>query len=204
MARETFGKGKFRLPKEARVRAAIIVVVLFLLLGTSTATAGLVVNGGFETGDFSGWTLTGATTGYYGITNVIPHSGTYAAWFGDPFNLTFISQNIATVPGQLYEASFWGANHNGTGPTQNEIQVFLNGDEVVDATNVGNFPWTFEETTFTATQSSTEIEFGFYNVPGWFNLDDVGVEAVPEPGSMVLCGVAFALLMMCGKPAFRL
>ena len=48
------------------MRAAIMGVAVSLLLGSSTATAGLIVNGGFETGDFSGWTITGAAAGSLG------------------------------------------------------------------------------------------------------------------------------------------
>jgi hypothetical protein len=185
------------------MRTAVIGAVFVLLLGSGTATANLIVNGGFETGDFTGWTISGAGTlnTDYGISTVVPHSGTYSAWFGDPDGLTYISQVIPTTPGQEYEASFWGANNNNGGTAQNEIQAYLNGTLVLDQSNVGNIPWTFVEDTFIATQTTTTIEFGFYNVPGWFALDDISVGPVPEPGAMVLCGVALGALAMCRKRA---
>jgi hypothetical protein len=48
-----------------------------------TTYSGQVLNSGFETGDFTGWTLSGDTNyiivddGYY--TGITPHSGSYEA-----------------------------------------------------------------------------------------------------------------------------
>jgi hypothetical protein len=70
---------------------------------------------------------------------------------------------------------------------------------VAEGRDVGDMPWRFVEGTFIATGDMTTLEFGFYNVPGWWNLDDVRVEAIPEPGTMALCGAALGLLAMCGK-----
>jgi hypothetical protein len=111
----------------------------------------------------------------------------------------FISQAIPTVPGQAYDASFWIANYNGGQPAENEGQIFWDGNLVAQGRDVGDMPWKFVEGTFIATGDMTTIEFGFYNVPGWWNLDDVSVQAVPEPGTMALCGAALGLLAMCGR-----
>jgi hypothetical protein len=74
-----------------------------------------VSNGGFETGDFTGWTL--ATSNQGGGTHVRTtfdfanvhyptHGGTYDAAFGNPFHLDTITQTLATVPGTTYVLSY--------------------------------------------------------------------------------------------------
>ena len=85
------------------MRARLMVVVI-LLFGCGAAHAGLVVNGGFETGNFTGWTVTGPNllNTNYGISTNTPEEGLYCAWFsGSATGLTFLSQTLATVPGQV-------------------------------------------------------------------------------------------------------
>src|SRR5262249_25131594 len=53
--------------------------------------AGNLVNGGFETGDFTGWDLSG-NTGFTGVSAINPHSGTYAAFLGPIGSLGFLCQ----------------------------------------------------------------------------------------------------------------
>jgi hypothetical protein len=163
---------------------------MFLLIGSTQATAGLIQIGGFETGSLSGWTVSGAGVfgTDYGITTVVPHSGVYAAWFGDATGLTYIAQTIPTIPGQEYLASFWAAVQQGGQTPQNVLEVFWNGSVVAGGTNIPDRPWTLVQGLFTATGSSTEVKFGFMNVPGYFVLDDVSVNAVPEPAPACLLG----------------
>ena len=80
----------------------------------------LVQNGGFETGDFTGWTLVGNTivynwrgnsTVYDAVEDAasgydVVHSGTYGAFLGDD-QLATLSQSLTTVAGQNYLLSFW-------------------------------------------------------------------------------------------------
>ena len=86
---------------------------------------GLVLNGGFETGDFTDWTLVGDTTDgtnvYDGVVSANSladgtgpdyiHSGTYGAFLGDNV-LATLSQNVPTTPGQNSS----GESTNGSGP----------------------------------------------------------------------------------------
>src|SRR3954467_1569574 len=92
-------------------------VAALLCIPAFAANANLVVNGGFETGTFSGWTLVDTS----GLSNVgsdpaFAHSGTYHANLGTapvppgPSNIGSLSQNLGTAPGSLYSLSFWLAN----------------------------------------------------------------------------------------------
>jgi hypothetical protein len=81
------------------VRAIFVSFAFFLLLCAPRAKAQeLVVNGNFETGDFSGWSTSGTTAA---IQNVSPISGLYSA------SLTSgsISQVIQTEVGASYRVS---------------------------------------------------------------------------------------------------
>ena len=46
------------------------------------APANLIVNGGFETGNFSGWTHSTLDDNSLGVDSFAPHSGLDAAFFG--------------------------------------------------------------------------------------------------------------------------
>src|SRR6187397_1400632 len=63
-----------------------------------------VVNGGFETGTFAGWTQTG-DTGFSGVDPFAARTGSFGAFFG-PANLGGISQSFATLAGTLYRVEF--------------------------------------------------------------------------------------------------
>jgi VCBS repeat-containing protein len=74
---------------------------------TEDAGPNIFVNGGFETGDFSGWTVTGSDTQvlFLGIGGEF---GNYSAELSAPGGIgtETLSQNVATTPGQHYIVSF--------------------------------------------------------------------------------------------------
>jgi len=84
-----------------------------LSLGLATPACTQVVNGGFETGDLSGWTQFGNTGG----TSVMvcgagcAESGAYGVNFGAVFTPGGIEQTLATISGQSYNISFWLLNN---------------------------------------------------------------------------------------------
>ena len=75
----------------------------------STINGNLVQNCGFETGSFSSWTQTDATSGSdIRVFNAGAYSGTYLAGFGaTQSEFDTISQNIATTPGSTYSLTFY-------------------------------------------------------------------------------------------------
>ena len=138
----------------------------------------LVANGGFETGDFTGWSLSG-TNMYVTGSPVSVYDGNYAALLGPIGSLGYLSQAVPTVPGETYVLSFWIENYDG-GLT-NEINVSWNGNIIYDQTNLPQFDWTNLRFIVTATGASTELIFGFRDDEQFLGLDDVSVTPLPTP-----------------------
>src|SRR6266478_615331 len=70
----------------------------------------LVTNGSFETGDFTGWTLTG-NTGFTGVECpgapfAGPGDGNCDAFLGPVGSNGTLSQTLTTIPGQFYNIRF--------------------------------------------------------------------------------------------------
>jgi len=139
----------------------------------------LVTNGGFETGDLTGWTLTPAFNGsLFTINGVSPNSGSFEAAFGatDVFH-DVISQNINTVPSGRYVVSFFLKTNTGVSNVNSFTASFGN-QTLLNITNQGLTPYTQYSFVTTAPSSSALLQFGGYNNPSFFYLDDVVVEEV--------------------------
>jgi len=150
----------------------------------------IVSNGGFETGDFSGWTLLENDGSVfvddgYNLGNP-PHSGNYVANFGTEGALDYISQTLTTTPGTTYLLSFWLDSPDGATP--NELQVSWDGNTVFDETDIPAIGWTNIQLLVTAAETSTVLKFGGQDDPGYLGLDDVSVvsttAAPPAPVSV--------------------
>lgn len=96
----------------------------------------LVANCGFETGDFTDWTLRG-NTGFLSVesnfSGYLPHSGNYFASLGAVGSLGYLSQTVSDTAGQQYTFSLYYAS-NGTFP--NELDVEFNSTTLFDQTRV--------------------------------------------------------------------
>ena len=153
----------------------------------------LLENGGFETGDFSFWTLTGdpsgssslvddgSLLGLFGIA-ITPYDGTYSAFLSEAGSVGFLSQTLATLPGQPYLLSFWLGNVDlGFGTIPNEFLVSWNGTTISSQFNQPEYDWTYFQYVVVATTNSTVLQFGFRDGSSFFCLDDVSVTPLPGP-----------------------
>jgi hypothetical protein len=175
----------------------VSLALTLLAAGAGQARAdNLIVNGGFETGDFTGWKTTPAAAGSdFGVAGkgtlfpkvgkYGPHTGNNYAFFGavTPLFQDSISQTFATKAGTKYTFSYWLAD-DGTAPAK--FDAYWNGNLVSEITGPKAFGYTLFSFTETATSTTTTIQFSAYQVQKFFSLDDVSVTALPEPPALAL------------------
>lgn len=180
--------------------SSILLLASSLLISTASASA--IINGSFESGDFSGWTLTGydldGDTGGPGATvdSANAYSGYSAAHFTCTYDGTVcfdtLSQTFATTVGQTYTLDFWMAFESVDPYGNFSVSV----DDFVSTLASGspNFGYTEYSPTFTATGDSTTLSFKV--AAAWFEdafLDDVSVTTpTPEPGTLTMMTAALA------------
>ena len=169
-----------------------IVLCAAALFSNAASAAELVINGGFETGSFSGWTQIGDTT-FNGVASEIGNASTFGAFFGPVGTTGGITQNLSTLAGQMYTLSF---AYLADGGTPSSISATFGGSNVFALTNPpANTTYQTFSTNVTATSALTPISFSFRNDPGFIYLDTVSVSsvsaAVPEPSTWAMMLVGF-------------
>jgi len=153
------------------------------------ASANIVTNGGFETGDFTAWTETG-NTDFNGVfcpgAGSVPE-GNCAALFGPIGSTGGIKQTLATVIGQIYVISF---DFMGDGGTPGSFEVDFGNQVLLAQIDASATMQTFNFAA-AATSASTDLTFLFRDDTGFMSLDAVQAN-VPEPTSLALAGFALA------------
>jgi len=196
-----------------------LVVVLMALLGASAGWADPVANPGFETGDFTGWTLGGACTGvsptsngpcWSDVVNSTPYGlveGSYSGKFGAQPDPMTISQSITIPAADYYEVSFWMAlttgnpkGYAGSGnplfDPANFLRVSWGGVQVGDLHDLDAAGWARYSFPITSTGAPMTLEFEIrQDNTGDFFLDDISID-IPEPATLALIGLGLACLAL--------
>jgi hypothetical protein len=167
--------------------ALIGVVLGGAILMSSAASANLVTNGSFETGNFSGWAQTG-NTGFSGVQcgGGVP-SGNCDGFFGPVGSVGGITQNIATAIGTTYDLSFFLGNDGSGGP--NSFSASFGGQTISSITNSGAFGFTQFTASVVALSGISALAFNFRNDPSLWELDNVTVDIHAVPGPIVGAGL---------------
>jgi Pro-kumamolisin, activation domain/Viral BACON domain len=158
-----------------------------------------VGNGGFETGDFTDWTMVGGTDFNFALASddadvageealpgepdgLFVHSGLYGAYLGQSPGNGSLSQTVTTTASGQYLVSFWlTCIPYQDETTPNGFDAKWNDSTFFTATNLPAFGWTNMQYLVTSAGTSGTLEFDFNNTPGAFGLDDVTVQTVPGP-----------------------
>jgi hypothetical protein len=159
-------------------KGLFIATTLVLPFCQGIARADLVTNGGFETGDFTGWSVTNGA--FMGVQCPGPgptvFAGRCSAFAGSAGSDGILSQTLATNPGTGYVVSFWVDFDGGT---PSDFSASWNGVPFESFTNpaAGAHLFTVD---LTASTGSTALQFNFRDDPGFIFFDAVSV-AVPGP-----------------------
>jgi hypothetical protein len=179
-----------------RCGAAALVLTTFF---AGAAQANMITNPGFETGDFTGWVLSGDTS-FVLVDDFSPHSGSFGAFLGTSGSTGSLTQTLATTVGVSYDIEFW----LNTAFRPNFFSVSFDGmvlDSLTDITTSSSIlPPLYQSFSYTALASSasTDLVFTFRHDPWGWDLDDVSVEAataVPEPGGLPLFAGGLVMLL---------
>jgi len=164
----------------------------------------IVSNGGFETGDFSGWNLNATSTQVGNLSGLV-HSGHYGAGLGQPSTLGYLSQTLPTTAGQTYRLSLWIDNpKNPHGAAPNEFLVQWGATAIYDGVDLPFGTWTNLQFIVTAASSGSLLQFGFQDDPYYLGLDDISVMpiAAPKIQAVTRTPVSFGLAFASSTGAF--
>lgn len=177
------------------LRKSFLAFALVASCAATASAANLVVNGDFQTGTFSGWTVNETTNHPWFVAS---GANDYASdgCIGSPCiagpmtGESYLYQDLATVTGATYTLTFDYFSAEGT---PNELAVYFGGVLVDDLVNLNTTsPVTYTLTGLVAPGGSTRLEFLGRQDPTYDYLDNISVTGAtgvtPEPATFVLVG----------------
>ncbi|GGF36570.1 hypothetical protein GCM10011611_48830 [Aliidongia dinghuensis] len=169
------------------------------VVAAQPAKADIIVNGDFGTNDFTGWTLSGSNLSAVSVGHATAAPGSIGAPTGNAAYLgTFgseidLSQALSTVAGTTYDLTFQLQADSGTA-APDYFTTTIDGVVLsqLSLLNVGDQVFQTFDAQFTATGSSTLLNFAVSNDPSFFELANVSATDVPEPPTwaLLMAGVA--------------
>ena len=179
-----------------------------------------IVNGGFEDGNFTSWTVVSGNPActtclaVYSLSTGAgygPNSGTYYAFLGTNPAST-ISQSFTDTLGQTLVVSFYYASNgdlNSTPPNSNQLEALFNGTAEFNQANIAStgtvngttIPKYVEVTFDVIATGSDTLTFSSFDIPSALALDDVTVTAVsatPLPAALPLFASGLGALGLFG------
>jgi hypothetical protein len=175
----------------------------FGALSTTNANAGpnLIVNGGFETGDFTGWTAVAVSYPIYVTsTPADVYAGVYAAQIaGYTYGPDTLTQVVSDTSGQNYALSFW-VDQAPSNLTSANIIFDVNWDGSTVFSQVVPTSSGYQNYMVTVTGSGADtLEFVSANNPGLTFLDNVSLTSgIPEASTWAMMMLGFAGLGFAG------
>jgi hypothetical protein len=171
-------------------------------------TGNLVMNCGFETGDFTDWTPTGTVGPNFEVNSNLPNSGGDDARFGD-VTFDYIDQTFATTMNDIYNVSFYvNTSANGGVSSSGQFVANWNGTNflTIPGPNTGSLNgqgYEYYSFAIKATSSNTDLQFGAFTADSYYHLDDVVVTVagspVPEPASTSFAVAGLFGILLIGR-----
>ena len=160
-------------------------------------TQNLLVNGGFEEMDFTGWTLADSSAftsvQCFGVPPPTVAEGFCAAYLSTATEAGTLSQDFTTILGGRYFLSFQYLVDSEPA----DLIASVNGAPVFFSLNApAGSDFTTATAAFFATGTTSTLSFAFRNDFGATSLDDVLVAQVPEPASLALLSLGILALAM--------
>ncbi len=191
----------------------LVLVVVLAVFASQASADNLLVNGSFQSGDFTGWTLGTTSNGTagpgYPIVTQWPLDNNLNAWEGEVGEVNFtgqyegatLSQTFTSGAGPATLSFLWAANGAGGNADGGDFRLILDGatladhdvgqinpDQLVNGSLSANVNLTAGQHTF-----EIDVLRRYIVLPGdtpfqYVTGADVEGNGVPEPGSLVLMG----------------